>query len=228
MEIYVILDLMYKLINNDWDDYLQEIYQSSYFKNLLCQVDKEYNNDIVFPIRQNVFKALRLTSYHDTKVLILGQDPYHGVGEANGLCFSVNKGIKIPPSLKNIYKELKDDLGIIKDDGDLTNWASEGVLLLNAVLTVKKDMPASHKFLNWELFTDKIIEILNNKQEKMVFILMGEFAKKKNVLITNPIHKVIMTSHPSPFSVHKGFFGSKIFSKTNQFLISNNISPINW
>ena len=183
---------------------------------------------MVFPPKSEILRALSLTSYKDTKVVILGQDPYHGIGEANGLSFSVNDGVKLPPSLKNIFKELYDDLGISISSGDLSSWAKEGVLLLNTVLTVKKDTPASHKDKGWEIFTDSIIRKLNEKEEPIVFILWGNFAKSKSVFITNPKHLVISSSHPSPFSCRYGFFGSKPFSRTNNFLISNGIKPINW
>ena len=170
-----------------------------------------------------------MTSYKDTKVVIVGQDPYHGEGEAHGLSFSVQKGIKIPPSLQNIYKELYNDLGIPPhSDGDLTKWAKEGVLLLNAVLTVDKDKPASHRNLGWEKLTDYIIASLNKKKEPVVFILWGNFAKEKKKYITNSIHYVITSPHPSPFSASSGFFGSKPFSKANNFLIQNKIKPIDW
>ena len=160
---------------------------------------------------------------------MLGQDPYHGLGEAHGLSFSVQEGIKLPPSLKNIYKELHDDLGItIPTTGDLTSWAKQGVLLLNSVLTVKKDTPASHKGIGWEPLTDYIIKKLNSREKPIVFILWGNFAKSKKVYITNPKHLIIESPHPSPFSASTGFFGSKPFSKTNNFLIKNNIEPIEW
>lgn len=159
----------------------------------------------------------------------MGQDPYHGKGEAHGLSFSVQKGIKIPPSLKNIYKELYDDLGVLpKDNGDLTGWALQGVLLLNSVLTVEKDKAASHRNLGWEPMTDYIIKLLNLKNEPVVFILWGNFAKEKAKLITNPHHYIVMSPHPSPFSAYSGFFGSKPFSKTNEFLIKNGLVPIDW
>ena len=172
---------------------------------------------------------MKLTPYSNVKVVIVGQDPYHGEKEANGLSFSVSPGIKLPPSLKNIYKELYDDLKIDrKDNGDLTDWAEQGVLLLNAVLTVEKDKPASHRNIGWELLTDYIIKTLNEKKEPIVFILWGNFAKNKAKLITNQRHLIITSSHPSPFSARYGFFGSKPFSKANNFLISNDISPIKW
>lgn len=216
------------MTNNDWDMVLEEEYKKEYFRNLVNFVNEVYKKEVVFPPKSEILRALSLTSYSSTKVVILGQDPYHGIGEANGLSFSVNDGVKLPPSLKNIFKELYDDLGISISSGDLSSWAKEGVLLLNTVLTVKKDTPASHKNRGWEIFTDSIIRKLNEKEEPIVFILWGNFAKSKSVFITNPKHLVISSSHPSPFSCRYGFFGSKPFSRTNNFLISNGINPINW
>lgn len=219
---------MITMTYNDWDYILEEEYKKEYFKKLVNFVNEVYKKDVVFPPKSEILRALSLTSYKDTKVVILGQDPYHGVGEANGLSFSVNDGVRLPPSLKNIYKELYDDLGIVINSGDLSSWAREGVLLLNTVLTVKKDTPASHKDKGWEIFTDSIIKKLNDKEEPIVFILWGNFAKSKSSFITNPKHLVITSSHPSPFSCRYGFFGSRPFSRTNNFLINNNIKPINW
>lgn len=217
------------MIGNDWDTVLKVIEDSEGFKNFLTIIENKYNTGEVFPPKDYIFNALKLTSYKDTKVVIVGQDPYHGVGEAHGLSFSVQKGIRIPPSLKNIYKELYDDLKIAPhNEGDLTKWAKEGVLLLNAVLTVEKDKPASHRNLGWELLTDYIIKSLNNKSEPIVFILWGNFAKEKKKYITNSKHLVITSAHPSPFSARNGFFGSKPFSKTNDFLVKNKIKPIDW
>ena len=216
------------MIVNDWDDILKDIYQKEYYNKIKDKVRDEYNHKTIFPPANKVFYALRMTPYKSVKVVILGQDPYHGVGEANGLCFSVNHGIKMPPSLNNIYKELYSDLGIIRTDTDLTDWASQGVLLLNSVLTVEKDKPASHKFVGWEEFTDEIIMKLNDHDTPIVFILWGNFAKSKIKYITNPKHLIISSSHPSPFSVNYGFFGSKPFSKTNEFLRKNNLEEIKW
>lgn len=216
------------MIGNDWDDILKDIYQKEYYNKIKDKVRYEYNHKTIFPPANKVFYALRMTPYKSVKVVILGQDPYHGVGEANGLCFSVNHGIKMPPSLNNIYKELYSDLGIIRTDTDLTDWASQGVLLLNSVLTVEKDKPASHKFVGWEEFTDEIIMKLNDHDTPIVFILWGNFAKSKIKYITNPKHLIISSSHPSPFSVNYGFFGSKPFSKTNEFLRKNNLEEIKW
>ena len=216
------------MIGNDWDIILKEEYEKEYFLKIKDVVRNEYNNKVIFPPADRVFYAFRETSYKDTRVVILGQDPYHGVGEANGLCFSVNRGIKMPPSLKNIYKELKDDLGIDRIDTDLSDWAKSGVLLLNSVLTVEKDKPASHKMVGWEEFTDNVIKKLNEKDEPIVFILWGNFAKGKIKYITNPKHLVLSSAHPSPFSVRQGFFGSKPFSKANDFLKKHNIKEIEW
>ena len=217
------------MIGNDWDNILKVVEESEGFKKFYQLVEEEYNKKIIFPPKDYIFNALKLTPYKNVKVVIVGQDPYHGVGEAHGLSFSVQKGIKVPPSLKNIYKELESDLGITPpDNGELTKWANQGVLLLNAVLTVEKDKPASHRKLGWERLTDYIIKSLNLKEEPIVFILWGNFAKEKKELITNPNHLVITSPHPSPFSANSGFFGSKPFSKANKYLIKNNIEPINW
>lgn len=217
------------MIGNDWDEILNIIENSKGFKKFLQIIDDKYKKSIIYPPKDHIFEALKLTSYEDTKVVIVGQDPYHGEKEAHGLSFSVQKGIKIPPSLNNIFIELQNDLGIpISKNGDLTKWAKEGVLLLNAVLTVEKDKPASHKNIGWELLTNYIIKALNNKKEPVVFILWGNFAKEKSKYITNSNHYIIMSSHPSPFSCNYGFFGSKPFSKTNAFLIKHNLKPIDW
>ena len=217
------------MIGNDWDNVLSVVENSEGFKKFLNIVNNEYEKKIIYPPKDYVFNALKLTPYSNVKVVIVGQDPYHGENEAHGLSFSVQKGIKIPPSLQNIYRELQDDLNISpKEDGDLTKWAKEGVLLLNAVLTVEKDKAASHRNLGWERFTDYIIKVINAKDTPVVFILWGNFAKEKKKYITNPKHLVITSSHPSPFSAYSGFFGSKPFSKTNEFLKANNIKPIDW
>ncbi len=217
------------MIGNDWDQILENEMNQEYFKNLIQLIEKEYQEKTIYPQKTEIFKAFRNTSYRDTKVVILGQDPYHGENQAEGLSFSVKQGIAKPPSLQNIFKELKDDLGYeIPESGSLVSWTKEGVLLLNTVLTVVKNHPASHKDLGWERFTDKVIEKLNEKETPIVFILWGSFARSKKVLITNPIHYVIESAHPSPFSAYHGFFGSKPFSKTNQFLESKGIRPIHW
>lgn len=216
------------MIDNDWDFYLNDIYKTKEFKNIINSVKKEYETKIIYPLYENIFNALKTTSYENTKVVIIGQDPYHEPFEAHGYSFSVQNGIKLPPSLKNIFKELKNDLNIENNVGDLTKWAKEGVLLLNSILTVEEHVALSHKNLNWEYFTDNIIKILNEKQTPIVFILWGAFAKKKSNLITNKKHLIISSVHPSPLSAYNGFFGSKPFSKTNNFLIKNNIKPINF
>lgn len=216
------------MIGNDWDNVLKEEYEKDYFVKIKEVVRSEYANKVIFPSADRVFYAFRKTAYKDTRVVILGQDPYHGEGEANGLCFSVNRGIKTPPSLKNIYKELYSDLGIFRTDTDLSDWAESGVLLLNSVLTVEKDKPASHKFVGWEEFTDSVIKKLNEKDEPVVFILWGNFAKGKIKYITNSKHLIISSSHPSPFSVNQGFLGSKPFSRTNEFLKNNGLKEIEW
>lgn len=217
------------MIGNDWDSILSSYINSNEFIELINVINHEYEIKTVYPLKENIYNALRLTSYKNTKVVIMGQDPYHGEGEAHGLSFSVQKGIKLPPSLKNIYKEIKNDLDIDEPlCGDLTAWAKSGVLLLNSTLTVIKDTPNSHSKLGWDKFTDFIIKKLNEKDEPIVFILWGNFARAKKELITNPKHLVIESAHPSPFSARNGFFGSKPFSKTNDFLISNGLEPINW
>ena len=220
---------MIQLIGNKWDEVLAEEYQKEYFKKIILYINKTYKERPIYPPKNYILRALSLTDYDNVKVVILGQDPYHGVGEANGLAFSVNNGVKLPPSLKNIYKELKDDLNIeISNKGDLTCWAKEGVLLLNSVLTVEKDRPASHKNLGWQNFTDAIIKKVNDKEQPVVFILWGNFARSKKSLITNPKHLILESTHPSPFSSNNGFFGSRPFSKTNNFLRKNNIKEIDF
>lgn len=217
------------MIGNDWDEKLSIIWHSEGFKKFMKVIENEYNTKTIYPPKNYIFNALKLTPYSNTKVVIVGQDPYHGEGEAHGLSFSVQEGIKIPPSLQNIYKELYDDLKIpIASSGDLTKWGKEGVLMLNAVLTVVKDSPASHRNLGWELLTDYIIKVLNQKEEPVVFILWGNFAKEKAKYITNPKHLIITSPHPSPFSARSGFFGSKPFSKANNFLKEHNLKEIDW
>lgn len=217
------------MIGNDWDEVLKIVWNSEGFKKFINIIKNEYATKTIYPPKNYIFNALKLTPYNNVKVVIVGQDPYHGVGEAHGLSFSVQDGIKIPPSLKNIYKEQYTDLGITQpDNGNLTKWAEQGVLLLNAVLTVEKDKPASHRNLGWERLTDYIIKELNLKKEPVVFILWGNFAREKKKYITNKNHLVIESPHPSPFSANSGFFGSRPFSKTNNYLISKKIEPINW
>ena len=217
------------MIGNNWDIILSDVYETIEFKTLMDKVINEYNTNVIYPLRDDLFNAFKLTDYNDVKVVIIGQDPYHGEGEANGLSFSVRPGIKIPPSLKNIYKELESDVGFIEPlFGDLTDWANKGVLLLNNTLTVVKDTPNSHSKLGWNYFTDEVIKKLNERDEPIVFILWGNFAQTKENLINNSKHLIIKSAHPSPFSARNGFFGSKPFSKTNDFLIMNGIEPIDW
>lgn len=217
------------MLGNDWDLILHDEINKDYFKKLMILVKDLYNTKTIYPKQTDLFKAFRNTSYKDTKVVILGQDPYHGENQAEGLSFSVKDGIKQPPSLQNIFKELHNDLGYdIPTTGSLVKWSNEGVLLLNTVLTVEKDKPASHKDLGWEHFTDAVIKSLNEKETPVVFILWGNFARSKKNLITNKNHLILEAAHPSPFSAHNGFFGSKPFSKTNTFLIKNNLKPIDW
>ena len=216
------------MINKKWDIILEEELKKDYFKKLGIFVESEYKQKQIFPPYENIFDALRFTDYDNVKVVILGQDPYHGLGEAHGLSFSVRKGIKMPPSLLNIFKELKSDLGIERTNTDLTDWAKQGVLLLNSIMTVEKDKPLSHKNKGWEIFTDNIIKLLNERQVPVIFILWGNFARSKKSLITNPRHKIIESAHPSPLSASRGFFGSKPFSKTNTYLKEMNIETIKW
>lgn len=217
------------MIGNSWDKVLKEMFDSKEYQMFFQKIEKEYQNKTIYPKKENIYNALKLTPYENVKVVIVGQDPYHGENEAHGLSFSVQRGIKLPPSLKNIYKEISNDLNIVEPNcGDLTSWAKEGVLLLNSVLTVEKDKPASHAKIGWNKYTDYIIQKINEKEKPVVFILWGNFAKTKKELITNPKHLIITSAHPSPFSARNGFFESKPFSKTNEFLKENNIKPINW
>ena len=217
-----------KLIGNDWDTILEKEFEKDYYKNLRIFLNNEYSSQTIFPPAKDIYNALRITPYNEVKVLILGQDPYHEENQAHGLAFSVNKGIQIPPSLLNIYKELNSDLNTyIPDNGYLIKWAKQGVLLLNTVLTVEAHKANSHKGKGWEILTDAIISSLNNK-EHMVSILWGRNARNKTKLITNPNHLILESAHPSPLSAYNGFFGSKPFSKTNEYLIKNNLSPIDW
>ena len=217
------------MIGNNWDLALQDEYKKEYFTTLLDFVKNEYKNKIIYPKQTEVFNAFRYTDYNDVKVVILGQDPYHGPNQAEGLSFSVSDEVLKPPSLQNIFKELESDLKIpFPEHNSLKNWAKQGVLLLNAVLTVEEHKPTSHKSKGWEIFTDNIIKIINEKKTPVVFILWGAYARAKKELITNPIHLIIESAHPSPFSARNGFFGSKPFSKTNEFLKKNNIKEIDW
>ena len=214
---------------NHFKDIIEEESKKDYYKKLHEFVYKAYEEHTIFPDKKNIFAALKYTPYENVKVVILGQDPYHGLGEAHGMAFSVCPGIKIPPSLQNIYKELHEELGCyIPNNGYLMKWARQGVLLLNSVLTVQKDLPASHRGIGWEAFTDKIIEEANKTAEPVVFMLWGNFAKSKASLITNPKHLVLTCAHPSPFSARYGFFGCNHFKKANEFLKGNGKQPIDW
>ena len=217
------------MIGNTWDHLLKEEVNKDYFKTLINYINEEYKEKTIYPKKTEVFNAFKYTDYTNVKVVILGQDPYHGPNQAEGLSFSVSNEVLKPPSLKNIFKELESDLKIpFPEHNSLKPWAKEGVLLLNAVLTVEEHKPASHANKGWETFTDEIIKILNKKEEPVVFILWGNYAREKKAYITNPIHYVIESPHPSPFSARNGFFGSKPFSKTNEFLKSKGIKEINW
>ena len=217
------------VIGNDWDEIIGEEFKKDYYIRLREFLKEEYAKHTVYPDMYSIFNALKLTPYKDVRVVILGQDPYHEPNQAHGLCFSVQDGTPLPPSLKNIYKELEADLGIPPSkSGDLTKWAKQGILLLNTVLTVRRGEANSHKGKGWELLTDEIIRKLNDKTEPVVFILWGANARSKKSLITNPIHGIIESAHPSPLSAFNGFFGSRPFSRANKFLILNRIPPINW
>ena len=216
------------MINKKWDIVLKDEFKKDYFRKLGIFVKSEYKSKTIFPPYQNIFDALRFTDYDEVKVVILGQDPYHGLGEAHGLSFSVKEGIPMPPSLQNIFKELYNDLGIKRTKSDLTDWAKEGVLLLNSIMTVVKDKPLSHKDKGWEIFTDTVISKLNERVDPVIFVLWGSFARSKKGLITNKQHKIIEAVHPSPLSAHRGFFGSKPFSKINNYLKEMNKKEIEW
>jgi len=217
------------IFKNKWDALLADEIEEPYFKDLCEFLKEEYANNTIYPRKQQVFNALKYTDYDNVSVVILGQDPYHNPNEANGLAFSVNPGIRIPPSLFNIYKEICDDVGgHIPDNGVLVPWAKSGVMLLNAVLTVRAGSANSHRGRGWERFTDKAIELLNEKEEPVIFLLWGRSAAAKEIKITNPIHFVLKAAHPSPLSASAGFFGSRHFSKTNQILKDLNKPQINW
>ncbi|MFB7304805.1 uracil-DNA glycosylase [Heyndrickxia sporothermodurans] len=207
------------ILKNDWAPLLEDEFKKPYYQQLRKTLQEEYQTKVIYPDRYDIYNALHFTPFNDTKVVIIGQDPYHGPGQAHGLSFSVKPEVKIPPSLQNIYKELQSDLGCyIPNNGYLVKWAKQGVLMLNAVLTVRAGIPNSHKGLGWEIFTDKVIETLNQRETPVVFILWGKFAQQKQQLITSPRHFIIKSPHPSPFSANRGFFGSRPFSKTNAIL----------
>lgn len=217
------------MFGNDWDTVLREEIESEYFNDIRYALAGEYKTQTVYPSKENLFSALKLTPYHQVKAVILGQDPYHGAGQAHGLSFSVMPGVRIPPSLLNIYKELHGDLGLpIPKHGYLVHWAEQGVLLLNNVLTVREGQPNSHQGLGWQKFTDAVIRALNERSEPMVFMLWGSHAQKKGAFINRDKHLVLESTHPSPLAAHRGFLGSRPFSKANDFLTSKGIQPIDW
>ncbi len=214
---------------NDWDEILADEFEKPYYKELRGFLKAEYSTRRIYPHMNDIFNSLKCSSFAHTRVVIIGQDPYHGAGQAHGMCFSVKKGVEPPPSLKNIFKELESDVGFkIPDHGELTAWAKQGVLLLNTVLTVREGSPNSHKGKGWENFTDRVIFELNKKQTPIVFLLWGANAKNKAKIIDNPIHKKLETVHPSPLSAYGGFFGCKHFSKTNEILTASGQKPIDW
>lgn len=216
-------------INGDWQIALQDEFKKEYYRKLFETVREEYKTKLIFPPADDVFNAFHLTPLKDVKVVILGQDPYHGENQAHGLCFSVKPGVEIPPSLVNIYKELHDDLGCtIPSHGYLTKWAEQGVLLLNTVLTVRAHQANSHRGIGWEEFTDAAIKVLDAQERPIVFILWGRPAQLKKSMLHNPQHLILEAPHPSPLSAYRGFFGSKPFSKTNQFLVEHGVEPIDW
>lgn len=216
--------------NNEWDKLLEDEFKKDYYLKLRQFLIKEYNTQRIFPGMYDIFNALKYTSYSDVKAVIIGQDPYHGIGQAHGLCFSVKKGVMPPPSLVNIFKEIKSDVGIDNTGkhGELTKWAKNGVLLLNNVLTVREGMANSHKNMGWEQFTDDVIKLLDMREKPMVFLLWGANARAKTKIINNPKHLILTCAHPSPLSAYNGFFGCKHFSKANEFLNANGIEEIDW
>ena len=217
------------MINNEWDYVLEDVFESEQYKNLEVFLENEYEKSVIYPIKENIFNALKLTSYNDVKVVIIGQDPYHEPNQAHGLAFSVLEGIKLPPSLKNIYKEIESDLGIkMSGSGNLTSWAEQGVLLLNNVLTVKAHEANSHKKKGWEYVTDKIVEKLNEREETVIFVFWGNNAKSKQKIIDTTKHIVLTAPHPSPLSAYHGFFGCGHFSKINEILRNSGKKEIDW
>lgn len=216
-------------IGNDWDELLADEFQKDYYKELRKFLIAEYNSRRIYPPMEDIFNALKYTPYHSVKAVILGQDPYHGAGQAHGLCFSVKRGTPPPPSLQNIFKEIHDELGLpIPSHGELTAWAKNGVLLLNTSLTVREGSPNSHRGHGWEILTDRVIELLNQREQPIVFLLWGSNARSKARLITEPRHLVLQCAHPSPLSAYNGFFGCGHFRKADEFLKNNGIEPVNW
>ena len=216
-------------IQNDWLDALKEEFRQPYYKKLFQTVNEEYRTRQIFPPADDIFNAFHLTPLHEVKVVILGQDPYHGEGQAHGLCFSVKPDVEIPPSLVNIYQELHDDLGCtIPNHGCLTKWAKQGVLLLNTVLTVRAHQANSHKGIGWEEFTDAAIRKLNEQDRPIVFMLWGRPAQAKKSMLHNPKHLILEAPHPSPLSAYRGFFGSRPFSQANRFLEAQGVEPVDW
>lgn len=220
---------MHVHIHSSWKKLLQPEFKKPYFKKLVGFVNQEYLSKTIFPPKSEIFAAFNLCNFDNIKVVILGQDPYHGINQAQGLCFSVNPGVNIPPSLKNIYKELLSDINKpIPDHGDLRSWAKQGVLLINSTMTVRQKSPASHQKQGWEEFTDSVIKTISQNKQNIVFLLWGNFAKSKANLIDNKKHLILTAAHPSPFSAHNGFFGCKHFSKTNSYLKSTGQDEIVW
>ncbi len=216
-------------IGNEWDELLKGEFEKEYYLKLRAFLAREYYTRKIYPDMYDIFNSLKYTSYSDVKAVIIGQDPYHGAGQAHGLCFSVQKGVPIPPSLQNIYKELEADLGIPPaTHGYLKKWADNGVLMMNTVLTVREGLANSHRGMGWEIFTDRVIELLNQREKPIVFLLWGGNAKQKKALITNPNHLILQAAHPSPLSAYNGFFGCRHFSKTNIFLQEHGMTPIDW
>ncbi|WP_085522561.1 uracil-DNA glycosylase [Tuberibacillus sp. Marseille-P3662] len=220
---------MTAILENDWQNHVGSEFEKDYYQKLRVFLKQEYARMPVYPDMYDIFNALHYTTYENTKVVIIGQDPYHGPGQAHGLSFSVQPGVKQPPSLQNIFKEMQSDLGhSIPNHGCLTSWAKSGVLLLNTVLTVRQGTPNAHKGMGWETFTDTVISKLNARERPVVFILWGRNAQAKSTLITSPQHLIIKSPHPSPFSANRGFFGSRPFSRTNAFLRENGIEEVDW
>ncbi len=218
-------------LNNDWGNILADEIQKQYFNEIIMNIEKEYSFETCYPPKEKIFSAFNYCSFKEVKVVIIGQDPYHGEGEANGLCFSVNYGVKIPPSLRNIFKEINDDLGFVffPSSGNLESWAKQGVLLLNSSLTVRKDKPNSHNYIKWSSFTDQVIKMISDYKEHIVFLLWGTFAQKKKTMIDAEKHLVLEAGHPSPISANQGkWFGNKHFSKTNLYLKEFQKKEIEW